>query len=65
VLVVVGVLFTAGVMEYRNVIERQELAGVVGFAIVGLVLVALAPAKQSVGKASAEVASKSSGMDLC
>jgi hypothetical protein len=35
----------AGVMaaqEYRNVIERRELAGVVVFAIVGVVLVALA-----------------------
>jgi len=40
----------AGVMavrEYRNVIERRELAGAVVFAIVGVVLVALAPAKQS------------------
>ena len=45
----------AGVMaaqEYRNVIERRELAGVVVFAIVGVVLVALAPSKQSVEKAS-------------
>ena len=36
----------AGVMaaqEYRNVIERRELAGVVVFAIVGVTLVALAP----------------------
>jgi Family of unknown function (DUF6632) len=44
----------AGVMavqEYRNVIERQELAGVVVF--VGAVLVALAPAKQSTERASA------------
>jgi succinate-acetate transporter protein len=39
--------------EYRNVIERRELAGVVMFAIVGLVLVALAPAKQQVERASA------------
>ena len=31
---------------YRNVIKRQELAGVVLFAIVGVLLVALAPAKQ-------------------
>ena len=49
----------AGVMamqEYRNVIERRELAGVVVFAIVGVVLVALAPAKQSVEKASAVLA---------
>jgi succinate-acetate transporter protein len=39
----------AGVMaaqEYRHVIQRQELAGVVLFAIVGILLVALAPAKQ-------------------
>ena len=45
----------AGVMalqEYRNVIERRELAGVVVFAIVGIVLVALAPANQSVERAS-------------
>jgi succinate-acetate transporter protein len=49
----------AGIMavqEFRNVIERQELAGVVLFAIVGVVLVALAPAKQSIEKASALVA---------
>jgi succinate-acetate transporter protein len=46
----------AGVMavqEYRNVIQRQELAGVVVFAIVGVVLVALAPARKSVEKGSA------------
>jgi len=46
----------AGVMavqEYRNVIERQELAGVIVFATVGVVLVALAPAKQSTERASA------------
>lgn len=42
--------------EYRNVIERQELVGVVVFAIVGVVLIALAPAKQSVSKTPAEVA---------
>ena len=49
----------AGVMaaqEYRNVIERRELAGVVVFAIVGVVLVALAPRKQSVEEASAVAA---------
>jgi len=49
----------AGVMaaqEHRNVIERRELAGVVLFAVVGVVLLALCPAKQSVEKASAEVA---------
>lgn len=38
--------------EYRNVIERKELAGVVVFAAIGIVLVALAPAKQSVERAS-------------
>ena len=41
--------------ERRNVIERRELAGVVVFAIVGVVLVALAPEKQPVEKASAVV----------
>jgi succinate-acetate transporter protein len=49
----------AGVMavqEYLNVIARRELAGVVLFAIVGILLVAMAPAKQSVEKASAVVA---------
>ena len=48
----------AGVMaaqQYRNVIERRELAGVVVFAIVGVVLVALAPAKQSAERASSAV----------
>jgi hypothetical protein len=42
--------------EYRNVIARRELAGVIVFAIVGVVLVALTPAKQSVEKASAVAA---------
>ena len=49
----------AGVMaaqEYQNVIERRELAGVVVFAIVGGLLVALSPAKQPMEKASAVVA---------
>lgn len=49
----------AGLMaaqEYRHVIERQELAGVIVFAIVGVVLVALAPAKQSVKKTSPVIA---------
>jgi succinate-acetate transporter protein len=48
----------AGVMavqEYRNVIERQELAGVILFAIVGVVLVALTPAKPSVERVSVAV----------
>jgi succinate-acetate transporter protein len=42
--------------EYRNVIERQELVGVVVFAVVGVVLVVLAPAKQPVERASTAVA---------
>jgi succinate-acetate transporter protein len=50
----------AGVMavqEYLNVIPRRELAGVIVFAIAGVVLVAMAPpAKQSVEQASAVVA---------
>jgi succinate-acetate transporter protein len=48
----------AGVMaaqEYWNVIERRELAGVVVFAIVGILLVALAPAKQPAERVSAAV----------
>jgi succinate-acetate transporter protein len=42
--------------EYRNVIERRELAGVVVFTVVGLALVAMAPVKQSVEKAPAVAA---------
>jgi succinate-acetate transporter protein len=48
----------AGVMaaqEYRHVIERRELAGVVVLAIVGVVLVALAPAKQPAERAASAV----------
>jgi succinate-acetate transporter protein len=44
------------VQEYRNVIERQELAGVVVFAVVGIAQVATVPARQQVEKASAMVA---------
>jgi succinate-acetate transporter protein len=44
------------VQEYRNVIARQELVGVVVFAIVGVALVALAPARQPVERASTVVA---------
>ncbi|HUA16786.1 MAG TPA: DUF6632 domain-containing protein [Verrucomicrobiae bacterium] len=46
----------AGVMavqEFQHVIQRRELVGVLVFAIVGVLLVALAPAKQSTGRASA------------
>ena len=46
------------VQEYRDVIEHRELAGVVVFAIVGVVLVALAPAKQSTERASAANATR-------
>lgn len=49
----------AGVMAvqlYMHVIERQELAGVVMFGVAGVVLVALAPAKQSVERSSAVAA---------
>jgi succinate-acetate transporter protein len=49
----------AGVMavqEYIHVIERRELAGVVVFAIVGVVLVTLAPAKQPAERDSAVAA---------
>jgi hypothetical protein len=45
----------AGVMaaqEYLHVIERRELAGVVVFAVIDIVLVALTPAKQSVEQSS-------------
>lgn len=42
-----------GVQEYMNVIARQELAGVVVFAIIGVVLVVMAPTKQAVEKAAA------------
>lgn len=41
------------VQEYRNVIERRELAGVAVFGIVGVVLVAMAPARQAVERVSA------------
>ena len=46
----------AAVMSFQallNMIARRELIGSAVFAIVGIVLVALAPAKQSVEKASA------------
>lgn len=35
------------VQEYRNLIERQELPGIILFGVVGLVLLALTPARQS------------------
>jgi hypothetical protein len=41
------------VQAYRNMIERRELVGVAMFTVIGLVLIALAPAKQSVQQVSA------------
>jgi drug/metabolite transporter superfamily protein YnfA len=41
------------VQAYRNVIERRELVGVAGLFIIGVALIALAPAKQSGVLASA------------
>jgi len=49
----------AGVMavqEYWHVIERREIGGVIIFAIVGVALVALTPAKPSGAKTSAVAA---------
>lgn len=44
------------VQEYRHAIAPRELAGVVVFAIIGVVLLALTPAKQPVERATAVVA---------
>jgi drug/metabolite transporter superfamily protein YnfA len=41
------------VQAYRNVIERRELLGVASLVIIGIALIALAPAKQSEVLASA------------
>jgi succinate-acetate transporter protein len=41
------------VQRYLHVIERQELMGVIVFGIVGIALIALAPAGQSVKQVSA------------
>jgi drug/metabolite transporter superfamily protein YnfA len=41
------------VQAYRNVIERRELVGVAALFIIGVALIALAPAKQSGVLASA------------
>ena len=45
-----------GVQAYLNLIARRELLGVATFIVVGVVLIALAPAKQPVEKASAMLA---------
>ncbi len=42
------------VQAYRNVIERKELLGVAALVIIGVVLIALAPAKQPGVVASAD-----------
>lgn len=49
----------AGVMalqEYGHVIEPRELIGVVGFGIVGVVLIALIPGKEAVKQVSTAAA---------
>jgi hypothetical protein len=49
----------AGLMSFQalsNMIARRELIGSAVFAVIGLALVALAPAKKSVGRASAVMA---------
>jgi len=42
-----------GVQAFRNMIPRGELVGVAALVIVGVALIALAPAKESVGRVSA------------
>ena len=42
-----------GTQAYRKIIDRQELIGVAVFVIIGVTLIALAPAKQSVERVSA------------
>jgi hypothetical protein len=41
------------VQEYKHMIQAQEIVGVVAFGIIGIVLIALAPAKQSTKQFSA------------
>ena len=45
-----------GVQAYLNLIARRELFGVATFFVIGIVLIALAPAKKSVEQASAVMA---------
>jgi hypothetical protein len=45
-----------GVQAYLNLIARRELFGVAAFIVIGVALIALAPAKQAVQRASAVVA---------
>ena len=44
------------VQAFHNLIPRKELVGVVVFVLIGVALIALAPAKQPVERASAVVA---------
>jgi hypothetical protein len=41
-----------GVQAFRNMIARRELLGVAALVVIGAVLIALAPAKQSTKRAS-------------
>jgi len=45
-----------GVQAFRNIVSRGELGGVAVLVIVGVALLALAPAKESVGRTSTAVA---------
>lgn len=45
-----------GVQALRNFVQRGELWGVVALTVIGIILIALAPPKQSAGAASAVVA---------
>ena len=45
-----------GVQAYLNIIARRELFGVATFVVIGVALIALAPARQPVERASAVVA---------
>jgi len=45
-----------GVQAYLNLIARRELFGVATFGVIGIALIALAPSKPSVERASAVVA---------
>jgi hypothetical protein len=41
-----------GVQAFRNMIQRGELVGVAVLVVIGIALIALAPAKESVGRTS-------------
>jgi hypothetical protein len=45
-----------GVQAFRNIVSRGELGGVAVLVIIGVALLALAPAKESVERTSAAVA---------